>query len=129
MALSHARTSPGFETLATLFKRVKNITEGFEGAWTEEARSRLTEPAETALLEALDVAWPVIREALAQERFEDAMRELAALGAPIDRFFVDVLVMTDDPLVRQARLSLLAALRTTILDIADIAEIIPATES
>ena len=129
VALSHARTSPGFETLATLFKRVKNITEGFEGAWTEEARSRLTEPAETALLEALDVAWPVIREALAQERFEDAMRELAALGAPIDRFFVDVLVMTDDPLVRQARLSLLAALRTTILDIADIAEIIPATES
>jgi glycyl-tRNA synthetase beta chain len=129
VALSRARTSPGFDTLATLFKRVKNITEGFEGTWTPDIRLRLTEPAEVALLGALDVAWPAIRAALTEERFEDAMHGLATLGAPIDRFFVEVLVMADDPLVRQARLSMLAALRTTILDIADIAEITPATES
>ncbi len=53
------------------------------------------------------------------------MRELGALSAPVDRFFVDVLVMADDPAVRSARLALLTALRRTILNIADISEIAP----
>ena len=53
------------------------------------------------------------------------MRELGALGAPVDRFFVDVLVMAEDPALREARLALLTALRRTILGIADIAEIAP----
>ena len=53
------------------------------------------------------------------------MRELGALSAPVDRFFVDVLVMADDPAVRSARLALLTSLRRTILNIADIAEIAP----
>jgi glycyl-tRNA synthetase beta chain len=53
------------------------------------------------------------------------MRELGTLSAPVDRFFVDVLVMADDPAVRSARLALLTALRRTILNIADISEIAP----
>jgi glycyl-tRNA synthetase beta chain len=53
------------------------------------------------------------------------MRELGALSGPVDRFFIDVLVMAEDPAVRQARLALLTVLRGVILDIADIAEIAP----
>ena len=62
---------------------------------------------------------------MAHERYADAMRELGALSGPVDRFFVDVLVMADDPGLREARLALLATLRGTILTIADIAEIAP----
>jgi glycyl-tRNA synthetase beta chain len=124
-ALAHARQSKEFESLAVLFKRVKNITREFSGELNAEARATLVEPAETALLRELDARLPVIDAAVAQAKYADAMRELGALSAPVDKFFVDVLVMADDPAVRAARLALLAALRRTILSIADIAEIAP----
>ena len=124
-ALAQARKSKEFETLAILFKRVKNITKEFDGALTGDVRKRLVEPAEVALLKEIDARWPLIADALAQERYADAMRQLGALSAPVDRFFVEVLVMADDPGLREARLALLTALRRTILNIADIAEIAP----
>jgi glycyl-tRNA synthetase beta chain len=124
-ALARARTSKDFETLAVLFKRVKNITKGFNGALTADLKARLVEPAEVALLTEIDARWPTIAAAAAHERWGDAMRELGALSAPVDRFFVDVLVMAEDPALREARLALLAELRRTILDIADIAELAP----
>ena len=124
-ALSHARKSKDFETLAVLFKRVKNITKDFDTALTDELKGRLTEPAELALRAEIEARWPKIDSAVAHERYGDAMRELGALSAPVDRFFVDVLVMADDPAVRSARLALLTALRRTILNIADISEIAP----
>jgi glycyl-tRNA synthetase beta chain len=124
-ALAQARKSPGFETLAILFKRVKNITKGFEGTLDEGVRSKLTEPAERALLAEMDARRPAIDAALASERYGDAMRELGVFSKPVDQFFVDVLVMAEDPALRNARLTLLATLRRTILDIADISEIAP----
>jgi glycyl-tRNA synthetase beta chain len=125
-ALAAARTSADIETLATLFKRVKNITKDFEGELTEQARARLVEPAEAALLKEIDSRWPAVEAAVAAGRFAEAIRELRALSGPVDRFFVDVLVMTDDPEQRYARLALLTALRRTILNIGDISEIAPA---
>jgi glycyl-tRNA synthetase beta chain len=124
-ALAEARKSHDFEMLAVLFKRVKNITKDFEGGLTDEVRSKLTEPAETALLKEMEARWPTIEKSLAAERYSDAMRELSAFNKPVDQFFVEVLVMAEDPAIRNARLTLLAALRRTILNIADIAEIAP----
>ena len=124
-ALAQARQSKEFEALAVLFKRVKNITKEFTGELTADARATLVEPAEVALLKELDARLPVIDAAVAQAKYADAMRELGALSAPVDRFFVDVLVMAEDPAIRSARLALLTALRRTILNIADIAEIVP----
>jgi glycyl-tRNA synthetase beta chain len=128
-ALSEARKSAEFETLAILFKRVKNITKDFDGVLDDQSRARLTEPAEIALLKEMEARWPAIRSALAQVRYREAMRELSALSKPVDRFFTDVLVMADDPALRRARLALLTELRTTILNIADIAEIAPEERS
>jgi glycyl-tRNA synthetase beta chain len=53
------------------------------------------------------------------------MRELVAFTGPVDRFFTDVMVMADDPALKEARLTLLTMLRQTILNIADISEIAP----
>jgi glycyl-tRNA synthetase beta chain len=108
-----------------LFKRVKNITKDFDGQTGPYQSSRLVEPAEVALVAALDAKRPAIEQALARDAYAEAMRELSGLSAPVDRFFVDVLVMAEDRSVREARLGLLAYLRRTILSIADIAEIAP----
>ena len=125
-ALAPARRSKEFETLAVLFKRVKNITKEFgDEPLTPADRARLTELAEIALLRQIDARWPGIESAVRQDRYGDAMRDLGALSAPVDRFFVEVLVMAEDPDLRHARLALLASLRKTILEIADIAEVAP----
>jgi len=129
-ALAQARKSAEFEGLAVLFKRVKNITRDFTASESEPAgwasiRATLKEPAELALLADLESRWPKIEEALQKGQYLEAMNQVAHLRDPVDRFFVDVLVMAEDPKVRQARLSLLAALRNTVEHIADISEIVP----
>ncbi len=129
-ALAQARKSGEFEALAVLFKRVKNITKDVNAAdhvpdgW-QTIRASLKEPAELDLLAGLEARWPKIQSALQHEQYLDAMNQVAHLRAPVDRFFVDVLVMADDPALRQARLGLLAALRNTVEQIADISEIVP----
>ena len=123
-ALAEARKSPDFEALAVLFKRVKNITKGFDGALDDERRARLAAPADQALLDEMSKRLPAIEASLTEESYGDAMRELGALNKPVDRFFTDVLVMTDDPLLREARLALLKKLSDTVLQTGgDISEI------
>jgi glycyl-tRNA synthetase beta chain len=130
-ALSKARSATGFEALAVLFKRVKNITKDFKPTERTPSglpaiRAALKEPAEYALLDELQQRWPRIEQALEHEHFLDAMNQLVHLQAPVDRFFVDVLVMVDDPTLREARLALLATLRDTVLQTGgDISEIAP----
>ena len=128
---AQARQAEGFEALAALFKRVKNITLQCEAstpslAGFQALRDVLSEPAERALVTELEGRWPRIDKALHDERFLDALTELAHLHGPVDRFFVDVLVMAEDPALRQARLTLLTMLRDMILMTAgDISEIAP----
>ncbi|PYR23671.1 MAG: glycine--tRNA ligase subunit beta [Acidobacteria bacterium] len=124
-ALSQVRHSKEFEALAVLFKRVKNITKGFDGQMTPEIAARLIEPAERGLLQEIDSRWPAIETALARADFAGAVRHLVTFTGPVDRFFVDVLVMSEDPALKEARLTLLTTLRRAILNIADIAEVAP----
>jgi glycyl-tRNA synthetase beta chain len=128
-ALAQARKAKEFEALAFLFKRVKNITKDFvPGKQWEFAdlRSAVIEPAELALLADLEQRWPKIRTALEGERFLDAMNQLSELHAPVDKFFTDVLVMAQDPTLREARLALLKTLHDKVIETGgDISEIAP----
>jgi glycyl-tRNA synthetase beta chain len=131
-ALSRVRTTPDFAALATLFKRVKNITKEFDGGATnvDELKRRLKEPAELALVKELERTQPIISEAVGSGRWADAMREIASLRQPVDQFFVDVLVMTDDKTLRDARLALLTTLKEGIQFVGgDISEIAPEERS
>jgi glycyl-tRNA synthetase beta chain len=47
------------------------------------------------------------------------MREVVAFVQPVDRFFTDVMVMVEDPQLREARLALLGHLKEWILRFAD----------
>jgi glycyl-tRNA synthetase beta chain len=81
------------------------------------------EPAEKALIDALDAAAPEAAEAVEQERFADAMAALATLRAPIDRFFEEVIVNAPEADKRGSRLALLARFRDAVHRVADFSRI------
>jgi glycyl-tRNA synthetase beta chain len=124
-ALSHMTGSPALLGVATLLKRVKNITKGI-GSPPELAalRPALTEPAELALVTELEARSPVIRAAAQRGDYREAFTAVAALQPVVAKFFDDVLVMAEDERLRTARLGLVATLRDLILSIADISEIV-----
>ncbi|MFC3096471.1 glycine--tRNA ligase subunit beta [Alteraurantiacibacter palmitatis] len=87
------------------------------------ARTYTPEPAEAALIAALDRAQPQAASAIAAEDFTAAMAALATLRGPIDAFFESVTVNDADPAKRAARLALLARFRAAVHNVADFSRI------
>jgi glycyl-tRNA synthetase beta chain len=81
------------------------------------------EPAEKALMDALDTSEPAASQAIAGEDFGAAMAALASLRGPIDRFFEEVTVNADEENKRAHRLDLLAAFRAAVHKVADFSRI------
>ncbi len=116
----------GADLLAAI-KRAANILR-----IEEKKDGRYDGPADPALYRddeerALDAAWRAasaqVDSALAAERYEDAMSAMAALRAPLDRFFEAVTVNVEDPPLRRNRLSLLGAIRDLMGRVADFTQI------
>ncbi|KUO57396.1 MAG: glycine--tRNA ligase subunit beta [Sphingomonadales bacterium BRH_c42] len=85
--------------------------------------SHTREPAEAALIDALDAAEPTAGAAIEAEDFTAAMSALASLRAPIDRFFDEVTVNAPQEDVRASRLDLLARFRAAVHKVADFSRI------
>jgi glycyl-tRNA synthetase beta chain len=118
-------TEDGTNLLAG-YKRAANILkkEGFDGSDAGTgANIYEAEPAESALIEALDAAEPRADAAIEAEDFEGAMAALATLRAPIDAFFDQVTVNDADGDKRAARLALLARIRDAVHKVADFSRI------
>ena len=81
------------------------------------------EPAEDALIAALDSAEPEASAAVEAEDFAAAMRALASLRGPIDAFFNEVTVNDPDRDKRSARLDLLLRFRDAVHRVADFSRI------
>jgi glycyl-tRNA synthetase beta chain len=121
---------PEAEKLAAANKRVANILRK-EGIDAGAAAQRpldpefLHEPAEQALVQALDAARKDNAARLegdaARRDYAGALTRLAQLRAPIDAFFDGVMVMADDPALRANRIALLARIKARFDAIADIA--------
>ncbi len=103
------------------YKRAANILK--KEAFEASAVNSEPEPAEAALVAALDAAGPQAEAAVAAEDFTGAMAALASLRAPIDRFFEEVTVNDSDPAKRNFRLSLLARFRDAVHRVADFSRI------
>ena len=88
-----------------------------------KALSYTPEPAEQALIDALDAAEPRAEAAVEAEDFAGAMAALASLRAPIDRFFEEVTVNADEENKRASRLDLLARFRAAVHKVADFSRI------
>ena len=89
----------------------------------QNSLSYTPEPAETALIAALESAEPAAVRAVEAEDFAAAMSALASLRAPIDRFFDEVTVNDPDRDKRAARLDLLARFRDAVHRVADFGRI------
>ena len=116
-------TEDGANLLAG-YKRAANILkkEDFTGG-EEITLSYTPEPAEKALIDALDQAGPDAARAVADENFAAAMAALATLRAPIDAFFESVTVNDADSAKRANRLALLARFRDAVHGVADFSRI------
>ena len=130
-ALAQMSGSEALRGVATLFKRVKNITKDVRAAFAGELRRHVDgsaeEPAELALLSDVEARAPGIRARRSAPTIARRSRPSRRFSPSVAKFFDDVLVMADDEALRTARLALVARLRDLILDIADISEIV--TES
>ncbi len=80
----------------------------------------LQEPAEKHLAEELTRLRGAVKPLLATRDYTGTLATLASLRDSVDRFFDDVMVMTDDSAVRNNRLALLQQLRALFLEVADI---------
>jgi glycyl-tRNA synthetase beta chain len=127
LALPEFASSSQFTQLAKAFKRVKNIAGELKGqppVPLEALGRRLQHPAEKALYESLVARVRRVRSAVEAQNYSAALSDLSELGPAVDQFFVDVLVMAEDAELRTARLSLMAHLRDTVRDVADVSEIV-----
>ena len=109
------------ENLLAGYKRAANIlkAEAKKGDLPEGEPSKPDDSYGAALFEALQPASKDISAALESEDFEKSMSVLAQLRAPIDAFFDNVQIITDDTAVRENNLRLLALIRDTARQIAD----------
>ena len=122
---AYISTAEGSNLLAA-YKRAANILKGSDpvSPALDTARDALmADPADVALLGALDIAEPEAKKAIEAEQFEDAMAALATLRAPIDRFFEEVMVNDEDAAKRAFRLGLLARFRDAVTQVADFSKI------
>jgi glycyl-tRNA synthetase beta chain len=125
-ALQQMSGSAELRGVATLFKRVKNISKDVPVFTAAVKSDALVEPAEQALVSALASRGTVIQDAAARRDYRAAFAEIALLQPVVTTFFDDVLVMADDARLREARLGLVGRLRDIILSMADISEIVEA---
>ncbi len=141
---------PGQDDIALIVKRVEALTDFLEaddGAnllagvkratnilTIEEKKDKrpyagepegplLSEPAERALAAAIAKVKFDTEAAINVENFEGAMRALAELRAPVDKFFDDVTVNAPDKALRENRLKLLSEIRTATHAVADFSKI------
>lgn len=117
-ALEDARANDAetFDNLATAYARANNLRKPELGSAVDE--DLLTEP-ERPLAAAVAQAEGTVAAALEADNFAAALSELAALRAPIDGFFADVMVMDEDPALRDNRLRLLNRFVAVFANVAD----------
>jgi len=120
-ALEEIRQSPDFPALAVAFKRVINISRGAEAGAVDELLFEY--PEENLLLEATLVMESEVAAALERRDYSAMCRSLSRLRGPVDTFFDRVMVMAEDERLRRNRLSLLARISGTFLQMADFSRI------
>ena len=117
------KASEAAPSLAAANKRIANLLKKAEGLSVSLDVAALTEAAEILLARELQTLAPLIETHMARAEYAQALTVMAQLRDPVDRFFDEVMVMADDPAVRQNRLALLARLHQLMNQVADISRL------
>lgn len=127
-ALTAVRGSEDFAAISAAFKRMKNIVRqasekgSIPGGTVNDAL--LTDPAERTLYEKADKLAPLVERLRIEHKYGEALEQIATLRPHIDLFFDNVMVMVDDPAVRQNRIALIAKVFVGFSSIAVFSEIV-----
>jgi glycyl-tRNA synthetase beta chain len=122
-AVKTFNTLPEAPSLAAANKRIGNILKRAGEVPSDFDSRLLVEDAEKTLASAFDLARSNADDSFQARDYTGMLKALAALKGPVDAFFDDVMVMTDDARLRANRVALLAQLRQTMNRIADISRL------
>jgi glycyl-tRNA synthetase beta chain len=111
------------KNLASANKRVSNILKKFTGSIEKIDESLLEEVEEIQLFKTITKLNPVIIEALNKKNFIGALNSLVDLKEPIDQFFENVMVNSDNEKIKTNRHNLLNQLHISLNSVADISKL------
>lgn len=123
-AVAKFQAQEAAQSLAEANKRVANILAKNAEDIPEEVEGDLLEAdAEHALASAIVAAYEETSVKLDHYDYAGALAILAELNEPVNNFFEQVMVMSENEALRKNRLALLAFLRDLFLQVADISEL------
>jgi glycyl-tRNA synthetase beta chain len=124
-ALSGIVGQPGFEPLAIAFKRVVNIVQkqGEKVPAGEVDAERFAEVAERELFKALLSTRSAVDELAKKDDYAGALARITGLKGPVDTFFDKVMVMAEDPDLRNNRVRMLREIGSVFANVADFSQI------
>ena len=109
--------------LASANKRVTNILKKFTGLIEKVDESLLKEDEEIQLFKTITKLSPAIIKALKEKNFITALNSLVDLKNPIDEFFENVMVNSEDEKIKINRHNLLKQLHISLNSVADISKL------
>jgi glycyl-tRNA synthetase beta chain len=110
--------------LAAANKRVGNILKKVEGVVKAHVNdSLLEETAEKSLATAIAKVKPEADKLFESGDYTNSLKALAALKSPVDDFFDNVMVNSEDPQLKANRLGLLATLHQAMNRVADLSKL------
>jgi glycyl-tRNA synthetase beta chain len=123
-AVAKFRKLPQAENLAAANKRIRNILrKSSEPIPDHVDQNSLTEIAEQQLFQALERLTREVSGYFRDGEYDHGLKKLVSLKEPVDHFFDEVLVMTEDVSLRQNRLALLRQIQELFLQTADISKL------
>jgi len=123
VALQKFVQMPAAPNLAAANKRVANILKKNSEALVnlpEIDVNKMSEKSEYAFYQALQSVHTEIDSLMHAQRYTDVLLRLARLKDPVDNFFNDVMVMSEDIVERNNRLNLLQNFYTLSTNVADL---------
>ena len=120
-ALTEFRKATDFETLGAAFKRVVNIVKDHTG--NEVLSEHFVETAEESLHNSLSNVRGKVEAKILDKNYLDSLLIMQELKEPVDKFFDNVMVMDEDPKIKENRLTMLAEIKNLFFKIADFSKL------
>ena len=121
-ALSFVRQQPYFEALLTAFNRATNLAKKAESDTVNPAN--LMEEVEKELFNRFQTVRQEVEALRSRKDYRGLLQTMAQLQQPIDNFFNGVMVMAEDPAIRNNRLGLLKQIDDLMNSVADLSKIV-----
>ncbi len=114
---------PEAPVLTAINKRIVNILRKAPPRSGTVQAAALSHDAEVALYEAVTDSSGAVEQALLERRYTEALTRLTGLSGAVDQFFDQVMVMDENPDVRNNRLALLAKVQALLGGVADLSRL------